>query len=72
MGYTIQRTDGTRDGLGDSVAFATEEAAWDAARTAFGRDPASEEGGVESWLEVVESDDGDESGAAGTKRRGTP
>lgn len=57
MGFVIQRQDGTRDGLGDAVVFATEEAAWEAARNAFGRDTASDVGGVESWLEVVEADD---------------
>ena len=37
------------------MVFASESAAWGAARTAFGRDPASDVGGVESWLEVVEA-----------------
>lgn len=42
MGYVITRTDGTTDGLGDSIVFATEQEAWEAAARAFGRDPASQ------------------------------
>lgn len=55
MGFVIERKDGTVDGLGDRVEFDTEEQAWEAARASFGNDPASDEGGVESWLRVVEA-----------------
>jgi hypothetical protein len=55
MGWVIERTDGTTDGLGDHVVFASEQEAWEAARHAFGRDPASDEGGVTSWLCVTPS-----------------
>lgn len=56
MGYRIERLDGSVDGLGDEVVFETEDRAWSAAETAFGDDPASMEGGVRSWLRVVEVD----------------
>jgi len=52
--YRIERHDGSTDGLGDDVTFATEAAAWAAADTAFGADPASDgPDGVRGWLRVV-------------------
>lgn len=57
MGFQIQRTDGSVDGLGDVVTFGSEDEAWTAAETAFGRDPASDgPGGVRAWLQVIEVD----------------
>lgn len=53
-GYRIERLDGSTDGLGDDVLFATEDEAWANAETAFGRDPASDgPDGVRAWLRVV-------------------
>jgi hypothetical protein len=54
--YRIERQDGTTDGLGDEVLFASEAEAWTAAETAFGSDPASDVGGVRAWLRVVAVD----------------
>lgn len=53
--YRIERLDGSIDGLGDEVVFASEDEAWGAAETAFGKDEASIESpeGVRSWLRVV-------------------
>ena len=54
--YRITRHDGSTDGLGDDVAFATEQEARDAAEHAFGDDPASDPD-VWAWLQVIEVDD---------------
>lgn len=47
MGYVIERTDGTTDGLGDRIVFLGLGEAQNAAANAFGRDPA---GNLPSWL----------------------
>lgn len=51
--YQIERHDGSTDGMGDEILFRTEEAARAAAQTAFGDDPASRDGGIGAWLQIV-------------------
>src|SRR5690606_29405229 len=54
MAYRIERVDGTTDGLGDAMTFATEAEAWEVAEDTFGGDPASDgPEGVRGWLRVV-------------------
>lgn len=54
MAYRIERLDGTTDGLGDAVEFATEAEAWQHAENAFAGDSASTpENGVRAWLRVI-------------------